>query len=164
MLRRDYEIALGRYLGASNVIWLGSGCTGDDTHGHIDDIARFYAPGSVLVSVTDDHQDEHYERFQDNLNRLRRAKDAAGNPLVIRTLPSPRAVYMDGERVPASYANFYIGNKTVMVPTFNDEMDRVALATIAACFPTRSVVGVHARDFIIGYGSLHCSTQQQPRV
>jgi agmatine deiminase len=159
--RAGYERAFAEYLGINRVLWLGEGCLGDDTHGHIDDIARFVAPGVVALAFEDDPTDENHRRSQDNLRRL---ELAGGDPLRIVKLPYPRAVTMNGERLPASYANFYIADGVVIVPTFNDAADRVALNTLAALFPEREVVGIHAVDLVWGLGTLHCLTQQQPRV
>jgi agmatine deiminase len=162
MTREDYERAFADTLGITHTIWLGEGCVGDDTHGHVDDIARFVAPGVVVLAHETDPADENHVRSLDNLRRLEQAVDARGEKLHVVTLPYPRAVIMDGQRLPASYANFYIGNTVVIVPTFNDANDRVALNTIAELFPTRRVVGIHAVDLVWGLGTLHCLTQQQP--
>jgi agmatine deiminase len=162
MRREDYERLFASELGIRRTIWLGQGCVGDDTHGHVDDIARFAAPGVVLLAHERDPRDANHRRSLDNLRRLRKAKDARGRKLDVLTLPYPRAVVMDGQRLPASYANFYIANGVVIVPTFNDPNDRVALETIAAAFPRRQVVGIHALDLVWGLGTLHCLTQQQP--
>lgn len=160
--RSDYEKAFAEFLGITHTIWLGEGCVGDDTHGHIDDIARFAAPGVVVLAHETDTSDENHARSLDNLHRLSHAHDARGERVRVVTLPFPRPVIMDGQRLPASYANFYIGNSVVLVPTFNDANDRVALNTIAELFPTRRVIGIHAVDLVWGLGTLHCLTQQQP--
>lgn len=160
MDRAAYERAFARYLGATNTIWLGEGCAGDDTHGHIDDVARFAAPGVVLIAYEPNANDANHRQSIDNLRRLNAA--AARSPMRIVKLPYPRPVIMEGQRLPASYANFYIANGIVIVPTFNDVMDRVALGIIAAEFPGREVVGIHAVDLVWGLGTLHCLTQQQP--
>jgi agmatine deiminase len=160
--RADYERAFAEQLGVTRTLWLGEGCVGDDTHGHVDDIARFVAPGVVVLAHEEDPADENHRRSLDNLHRLRAAVDAAGRPLRVVTLPFPRPVIMDGVRLPASYANFYIANGVVLVPTFNDANDRVALNTLAELFPGRQVVGIHAVDLVWGLGTLHCLTQQQP--
>lgn len=158
--RAGYEKVFAEYLGVDNTIWLGEGCIGDDTHGHIDDIARFVAPGVVALAFEDDPADENHLRSVDNLRRLEDASRV--RPLRIVKLPYPRAVIMNGERLPASYANFYIANGVVIVPTFNDAADRKALNTLAELFPDREVVGIHAVDLVWGLGTLHCLTQQQP--
>jgi agmatine deiminase len=160
--RADYERAFETYLGITHTIWLGEGCVGDDTHGHIDDIARFVAPGVVVLAHEVDPADENHPRSLDNLTRLQRASDARGTPLRVVTLPFPRAVVMDGMRLPASYANFYLGNGVCLVPTFNDPNDRVALNTLAELLPRHTVVGIHSVDLVWGLGTLHCLSQQQP--
>ncbi len=160
LAREAYERAFARYLGAERTIWLGEGAVGDDTHGHIDDIARFVAPGVVALAYENDPADENHERSEDNARRLRLA--AESDPLRVVRLPYPRPVIMNGERLPASYANFYIANGVVLVPTFNDANDRIALNVLAELFPTREIVGIHAVDLVWGLGTLHCLTQQQP--
>ena len=160
--RADYEKIFAEELGCTTTIWLGEGCVGDDTHGHVDDIARFVAPGVVMLAHEEDPADENHHRSLDNLHRLRAARDARGETLRVVTLPFPRAVLMEDLRLPASYANFYIANRVVIVPTFNDPNDRVALNTIAGAFPDRTVIGIHAVDLVLGLGTLHCLTQQQP--
>lgn len=157
MTRADYEKAFREYLGVTETVWLGEGAVGDDTHGHIDDIARFSSDDTVLVALEQDPADENHRRSQDNLDRLKRHSS-----LRVVTLPYPRPVMMNGERLPASYANFYIANGVVIVPTFNDPSDRVALDIIAGEFPERAVIGIHAVDLVWGLGTLHCLTQQQP--
>src|SRR5690606_14613296 len=144
-------------------IWLGEGCVGDDTHGHIDDVARFVAPETVVLAVEDDPADENHARSIDNLRRLEAASgDRAVGPPRIVQLPFPAPVYWNEDRLPASYANFYIANGVVIVPTFNDPNDRRALEVLAGLFPDRTVVGVHAVDLVLGLGTLHCLTQQEP--
>jgi agmatine deiminase len=162
--RAGYERLFADELGISKTIWLGEGCIGDDTHGHVDDIARFVAPATVVLAHEPDPADENHRRSADNLDRLRGATDAHGRAIRVVTLPFPRAVTMDGERLPASYANFYVANRAVLVPTFNDVNDRVALDTLAGLIPAREVVGIHALDLVWGLGTLHCLTQQQPSV
>ena len=157
--RDDYERVFRDYLGVRQTLWLGEGCVGDDTHGHVDDIARFVAPDVVVLAHEEDPADENHRRSSDNLRRL---ELVAGDALRVVTLPYPRPVYMNGERLPASYANFYIANGVVIVPTFNDRNDRVALNTLAALMPDREVVGIHAVDLVWGLGTLHCLSQQQP--
>jgi agmatine deiminase len=163
LTRLDYEQIFARWLGIDRTIWLGEGCVGDDTHGHIDDVARFVARDTVVVAVEPDPADENHARSMDNVQRLERASNAPGvAALRIVTLPFPRAVMMNGERLPASYANFYIANGVVMVPTFNDPNDRVALDILANLLPSHRVVGIHAVDLVWGLGTLHCLTQQEP--
>jgi agmatine deiminase len=160
--RADWEAIFRDYLGATKVLWLGHGIAGDDTHGHVDDLARFVNPTTVVTVVESDRSDANYEPSQENLARLREMKDEHGRPLRIETLPMPRPVWFAGQRLPASYANFYIANKIVLVPTFSDLNDRAALNTLATLFPDREVIGIAARDLVLGLGTLHCMTQQQP--
>ena len=157
--REGYERVFRDYLGIRETIWLGEGCVGDDTHGHIDDIARFVAPDIVVLAYEEDPADENHARSLDNLRRL---ELTGGRGLRVVKIPYPRPVVMNGERLPASYANFYIANGVVIVPTFNDANDRVALNALAALMPDRKVVGIHAVDLVWGLGTLHCLTQQQP--
>ncbi len=160
--RAGYEAIFRQWLGIEQTIWLGEGCVGDDTHGHIDDIARFVAPDTIVLAVEPDPADDNHARSMDNLRRLQLA--GAARPLRIVTLPFPRAVVMRGERLPASYANFYIANGVVLVPTFNDANDRVALNTLAGLLPSHRIVGIHAVDLVWGLGTIHCLTQQEPRA
>jgi agmatine deiminase len=161
--REDYDRILAEWLGGRRTIWLGEGCVGDDTHGHVDDVARFVSPDTIVIAVEPDPADENHERSMDNIRRLELAsQDSQIGPLKITHLPYPRALYMHDERLPASYANFYIANGVVIVPTFNDPNDRVALDTLAGLFPGREVVGIHAGDLVWGQGTLHCLTQQEP--
>ena len=160
--RAGYEHAFARYLGIDRTIWLGQSCVGDDTHGHIDDVARFTDANTVVLAYEPDPADANHEPSADNLRRLELAAKSVPNGLRIVKLPFPRSVMMDGERLPASYANFYIANDVVLVPTFNDRRDRDALATLAGLFPTREVIGIHAVDLVWGLGTLHCLTQQEP--
>lgn len=162
LTRADYEAAFREYLGITRTIWLGEGAVGDDTHGHIDDIARFVDPHTVVLAHEPDPTDENHARTADNLRRLEHAARDFPGGLRVVTLPFPRPVMMEGERLPASYANFYIANGVVLVPTFNDKHDRAALNTVAELFPDRDVIGIHAVDLVWGLGTLHCLTQQQP--
>jgi agmatine deiminase len=158
----DYEQVFAAYLGVQKVLWLGRGIAGDDTHGHVDDLARFVNPHTIVTVVEEDRGDVNYEPLQENLERLRHMTGLDGRPLEIVTLPMPSPVLFRGQRLPASYANFYIANERVLVPTFNDPNDRRALETLAALFPGRTVVGIHAVDLVWGLGTLHCLTQQEP--
>jgi agmatine deiminase len=160
--RGDYECIFADYLGIRKVLWLGRGIAGDDTHGHIDDLARFVGPRSVVAVVEQDRGDVNYEPLQENLERLRGMTDVDGRPLEIHTLPMPASLFFAGQRLPASYANFYIANDCVLVPTFNDRNDRLALNILADLFPQRTVLGIHAVDLVWGLGTLHCLTQQEP--
>jgi agmatine deiminase len=164
MKQKNYEKVFAEYLGIGNVIWLGNGIAGDDTHGHVDDITRFVGPNTVVTVVEADPKDPNYEPLRDNVKRLRSATDQEGNPLAIVELPMPAPVYFEGRRLPASYANFYIANGLVLVPVFNDANDRVALDILADLFPDREVVGIYSGDLVWGFGTLHCMTQQQPAV
>ncbi len=160
--RKATERALADYLGVRHVIWLGRGIHGDDTHGHVDDLARFVGPRTVVTVVEPNADDPNHEPLRENLDRLRAARDQDGEPLEVVELPMPRPVIFEGQRLPASYANFYIANSVVLVPTFNDPADRQALDILARLFPDREVVGVHCVDLVLGLGTLHCLTQQQP--
>ena len=155
--RRQLERALADYLGVNDVIWLGRGIAGDDTHGHIDDLARFTSIDTVAVISEADKTSPNYEPLKENLGRLRARKD-----LRVVTLPCPEPVYFDNQLLPASYANFYIANAIVLVPVFGDKNDRIALNTLARLFPDREVIGIPCRDLVLGKGTLHCMTQQQP--
>jgi agmatine deiminase len=160
--RSDLEQVFRDYLGVDQVLWFNRGIAGDDTHGHVDDITRFVAE-NVIVTVTEaNREDENHLPLAENLERLRSARNLHGKPFEIVALPMPAPVVFEGQRLPASYANFYIANELVLVPTFNDPNDRHALNTLAALFPTRKIVGIHCGDFIWGLGALHCMTQQQP--
>jgi len=163
LTHEHYEEVFAVWLGAPRTLWLGAGCVGDDTHGHVDDVARFVSPDTVVLAEEPDPADDNHARSRDNRRRLELASGATGvGPLRIVSLPFPRPVLMNGERLPASYANFYIANGVVLVPTFNDPQDRVALATLAEVLPDRAVVGIHAVDLVWGLGTLHCLTQQEP--
>lgn len=162
--RKQMEQIFADYLGIKKTIWLGKGVAGDDTHGHVDDITRFVAPRTVVTVVEPNKKDPNHKPLLENLNRLRAATDQDGKKLEIIELPLPAPVWFEGQRLPASYANFYIANAVVLVPTFNDPNDRVAMNIVAKLFPTRKIVGIHSVDFIWGLGAMHCMTQQQPRV
>ncbi len=162
MKREDYEKVFSEFVGIKNVIWLGSGIAGDDTHGHIDDITRFVAPDTVLSAVESNPDEANYEPLRENLRRLREATDQDGKPLAIVELPMPAPVVFEKRRLPASYANFYIANGIVLVPVFNDPNDRIALDILADLFPDREIVGIYSGDLIWGFGAMHCMTQQQP--
>jgi agmatine deiminase len=162
MKRKDYERVFADYLGIKNVIWLGSGIAGDDTHGHVDDITRFVAPDTVVTAVETNPDDPNYEPLRENIRRLRAATDQDGKPLAIIELPMPSPVIFEGRRLPASYGNFYIANGVVLVPVFNDPNDRFALDILADLFPDRDVIGIYSGDLIWGFGAMHCMTQQQP--
>lgn len=160
--KEQLEQAFHDYLGIEQVIWLNRGCAGDDTHGHVDDVTRFVGPNTILTAIEPNTADENHLPLAENLERLRAARNLAGQPFEIRTLPMPAPVVFEGQRLPASYANFYICNGLVLVPTFNDPNDRLALNALVECFPDRTVTGIHCTDFIWGLGALHCMTQQEP--
>jgi agmatine deiminase len=162
MTRADYEGAFAEYLGIERTIWLGEGIVGDDTHGHVDDLARFTDRNTIALAYEPDPADENHSRTAENLRRLDVEARSFPGGLRVVTLPFPRPVIMDGTRLPASYANFYIANGAVLVPTFNDPNDRVAMNTLADLFPARDIVGIHAVDLVWGLGTLHCLTQQEP--
>lgn len=160
--KADYEAVFKEYLGITNVIWLGDGIEGDDTHGHIDDLCRFVNEDTIVTIVESDPEDSNYKPLQDNLKRLQNATLENGKSPKIVTLPMPKRIDFDGLRLPASYANFLILNKCVLVPTFNDSNDRIALNILADCFPEREIIGISAIDIIWGFGTLHCLSQQIP--
>jgi len=162
LTREQMEQVFADYLGIGKVIWLKRGIAGDDTHGHIDDLARFVAPDTVLTVTESDQTDDNYSPLQENLKLLRHATTQDGKALKIVTVPLPAPVVFRNQRLPASYANFYIGNAAVLVPTFDDPKDRIALNTLAELFPDRKVVPIYSGDFIWGLGAMHCMTQQQP--
>jgi agmatine deiminase len=162
--RQDYERLFRDYLGAKKVLWLGQGISGDDTHGHVDDLARFVNAWTVVAVLEQNPSDANYVLLRENWERLQGATDAAGSRLEIVALPMPGPVHFAGQRLPASYANFYIANDRVLVPTFNDPSDQKALGILAELFPGRTVVGIHAVDLVWGLGTIHCLTQQQPKA
>jgi agmatine deiminase len=160
--REQLEEVFRRYLGVEQVLWLNRGCAGDDTHGHVDDIARFTAVDTIVAATEQNTADENHLPLAENLHRLHSFRQHNGKPYKIVQLPMPSPVVFDGERLPASYANFYIANGLVLVPTFNDANDRIALNILTELFPARKVIGIHCGDFIWGLGALHCMTQQEP--
>ncbi len=155
--RRAIEEAFKKFLGITETIWLGRGIAGDDTHGHVDDITRFVSVDTVVTAVEPDRSDPNYDPLRENLERLRSRGD-----LRVITLPMPEPVYFAGQRLPASYANFYVANTIVLVPVFGDKNDRVALNVLQRVFPDREVIGIYSRDLVLGLGTLHCMTMQQP--
>jgi agmatine deiminase len=160
--REQLEQAFHDYLGVTQTIWLNRGCAGDDTHGHVDDITRFSGENTILTCVEPNTADENHLPLAENLDRLRSARNLSGGTFNVMKLPMPAPVLFEGQRLPASYANFYIANEIVLVPTFNDPNDRHALNTIAMCFPDRQIIGIHAVDLVWGLGTLHCLSQQEP--
>ncbi len=162
MNQSDLESAFQTYLGVSKVLWLAAGIVGDDTHGHIDDLTRFVNPQTVVTVVENNRADANYTALEENLRRLRTMTDRNGKPLEVVQLPMPEPVVFRRQRLPASYANFYIANDRVLVPTFNDRADATALGILADLFPGRQVVGIYSRDLVWGLGTIHCLTQQEP--
>ena len=162
--REQIEQALRRYLGVSHILWLGDGIEGDDTDGHIDDLTRFVGPRTVVTVVEENQADSNYQPLQENLERLQTMTDQDGAPLEIITLPMPRPLYQDGQRLPASYANFYIGNQVVLLPGYDPPRDAEARATLRQLFPDRDVVAIDCTDLVWGLGAFHCVTQQWPAV
>ena len=160
--RKETELVLERYLGATNMLWLGGGIVGDDTHGHVDDICRFVNPTTVVLAQESNPDDINYAPLAENRERLEGMRLEDGSKIQVVPLPMPAPIFYDGYRLPASYANFYISNAAVIVPTFNDPNDRIALGILADLFPDRPVVGIHAVDLVLGFGTLHCLSQQQP--
>jgi agmatine deiminase len=159
--RNEIERRLRDYLGVRDILWLGDGIAGDDTDGHIDDLARFVSDRTVVAVVQEDSDDENYEPLQKNLARLSEMK-IGGHKLDVVTLPMPKKIVREGLRLPASYANFYIANACVLVPTFAEPADETALSVLRECFPARRVIGIDCRELIWGLGAFHCLTQQQP--
>jgi agmatine deiminase len=161
--QQQIEEYLCAYLGVTTVLWLGEGIVGDDTDGHIDDLARFVNPTTIVTVVEDDPRDANYQLLQDNLKRLRGMADQYGGPFRIVTLPMPGVIEHQGQRLPASYANFYIANQLVLVPTYRHPNDQKAVAIVQREFPDRRVIGVDSTELIWGLGSFHCITQQEPK-
>jgi agmatine deiminase len=159
--RKEIEQRLRDFLGVREILWLGDGIAGDDTDGHIDDLARFVSERTVVTVVEEDPHDENYEPLQENLARLHEMK-IGGRKIEIITLPMPKKIIREGLRLPASYANFYIANTCVLVPTFADPHDETVLSILQELFPDRRVIGIDCRELIWGLGTFHCLTQQQP--
>jgi agmatine deiminase len=162
--REDYEQVFATCLGIRQVIWLGKGIAGDDTHGHVDDITRFVSPDTIVTMIEPDSRDKNYAPLQENLRRLKSATDPDGKPFRIVELPMPAPVTFEGRRLPASYGNFYIANGIVLVPVFNDSKDRIALNILSDLFPDREIIPIYSGDLIWGFGAMHCMTQQQPAI
>jgi agmatine deiminase len=161
--RDEVEQRLRDYLGVREILWLGDGIAGDDTDGHIDDLTRFVSERTIVTVVEENRDDENYQPLQENLARLREVK-IGGRKLEILTLPMPKKIVREELRLPASYANFYIANTCLLVPTFADSNDEAALSTLRECFPDRRVIGIDCRELIWGLGTFHCLTQQQPAI
>lgn len=162
--QKEIEKHLRDYLGVKHILWLGDGIEGDDTDGHVDDITRFVGPTTVVTAVEEDEEDANFHPLQANRELLQTMETQDGTPLEIHTLPMPSKIVRDGQRLPASYANFYIGNRVVLLPVFKDVHDKWAVAVLQKLFPTRKVVPIDCRELIWGLGAFHCLTQQQPRI
>lgn len=160
--RMDFEAVLREHLGVTNIFWLVGGVAGDDTHGHIDDICRFVDPRTVILIKETNPKDVNYRPLAENWERVQDLRLEDGLKPEVVALPMPSPIFFDGDRLPASYANFYVANEAVIVPTFNDPNDRIALGILGELFKDRTVVGIHAVDLVLGFGTLHCLTQQQP--
>jgi agmatine deiminase len=160
--KEEIEGALGEYLGVRKVLWLKNGIAGDDTHGHVDDLARFVDARTVVIGEEADPSDANYQPLRENIRLLRTMTDQNGQRLRVVSLPMPGPLHFEGQRLPASYCNFYIANEVVLVPTFNDPNDRIALNILARLFPARNIIGIHSVDLVLGLGTLHCMTMQEP--
>ena len=160
--KKDYEEVFKKYLGITNTIWLGKGIAGDDTHGHVDDLCRFVNKNTVVLVQGKNPEEENYKTLNENMERLQDAKLEDGSKLNVVSLPLPQPVYFKGERLPASYANFYFSNYAVLVPTFNDPNDRITLGILSELITDRPVIGIHSVDLVLGLGTLHCLTHEQP--
>lgn len=164
LTQAEIEQRLKDYLGVRHILWLGDGIVGDDTDGHVDDLTRFVDPGTVVTVVEEDSLDENFEPLQDNLERLKLMKDQDGKPLRVVTMPMPDPLFQDDQRLPASYANFYIANGAVLLPTYRSRNDEVARLILEDLFPTRQVIGIDCTDLVWGLGALHCVSQQWPSL
>lgn len=162
--REDVEEIFRRYLGVTNVLWLERGIVGDDTHGHVDDITRFVGPNTIVTAYEEDRRDANHEILRENYRRLTGMRDQDGNPLRIVKIPMPSPIVYREQRLPASYANFYIANGRALVPVFNDPKDRVALNTLAELMPKHKITPIYCGDLVWGLGTIHCITQQQPKA
>jgi agmatine deiminase len=162
--REQIEWYLREYLGVNRILWLGEGIVGDDTDGHIDDLSRFVGPDTVMTAIEADPTDENYRPLRENLARLEAMTNQDGRKLRVVAMPMPGPIYFDGQRLPASYANFYIANRTVLLPTFRHENDVRAIEILQGLYPDRRVVGIDCTDLVWGLGAVHCVTQQQPRM
>lgn len=160
--KKEYEAVFRKYFGVDNVIWLGKGIAGDDTHGHVDDLCRFVNRNTVLLCREKNPNDANYRPLEENFERIKGARLEDGSGLHVAELPMPKPLYFEDLRLPASYANFYIANRAVLVPTFNDPNDRIALNILKDFFPERDVVGIHAVDLVWGLGTLHCLSHEEP--
>ena len=161
--KKDYEEVFNKYLGITNTIWLGKGIAGDDTHGHVDDLCRFVNKNTVVLVQEKNPDDSNYKILKENKERLQDVKLEDGSQLKVISLPMPKPVYFKGERLPASYANFYFSNYALLVPTFNDPNDRIALGILSELVTDRHVIGIHSIDLVWGLGTIHCLTHEQPK-
>ena len=162
--KSDYFEIFKKYFGGTNVIWLGKGIVGDDTHGHVDDLCRFVNENTVVLVSEENPKDENYKLLNENMERLQNLHLPNGSKLNVVPLPMPSPQLFKGQRLPASYANFYISNYAVLVPTFNDPNDKIALGMLSELFPDRNVIGIHSVDLVWGLGTLHCLTKEQPAI
>jgi agmatine deiminase len=162
--KNEIEQALRDNLGVKNILWLGGGIVGDDTHGHVDDLCRFVSPKTVVLCQESNSSDMNYRPLEENRERLEGTTLENGSKVEVVPLPMPAPLSIDGERLPASYANFYFSNAAVLVPTFNDPNDRIALGILSELITDRPVVGIHCVDLVLGFGTIHCLTQQQPAM
>jgi agmatine deiminase len=162
--REDYQAVFADALGARNTVWLGRGIAGDDTHGHVDDLARFVGPRTVVLVRERDSRDPNHRPLEENRERLQGSRLEDGSRVEVVDLPMPRPIHFEGRRLPASYANFYLCNAATLVPTFDDPSDRLALGILSELVPDRPVIGIHALDLVWGLGTLHCLSQQEPRA
>jgi agmatine deiminase len=162
--KAEIELSLCDNLGVNHILWLGDGIEGDDTDGHVDDITRFVGRATVVTAVEDDPQDRNYEPLRSNLSLLKKMTDERGEPLKVIALPMPPRIEKGDRRLPASYANFYIGNTVVLLPMFNSREDQRAIAILQSCFPTRKIIPIDCRELLWGLGAFHCLTQQQPAI
>lgn len=160
--KKDYAEVFKKYLGIKKIIWLGKGIAGDDTHGHVDDLCRFVNNDTVVLCREKNSNDENYMNLEENFERMQNETNAEGKKLNVIDLPMPSPLNFEDLRLPASYANFYICNSAVIVPTFNDPNDRFALNTLSECFPNKKIVGIHSVDLVWGLGTLHCLTHEEP--
>jgi agmatine deiminase len=164
LTRQQLEQYLRDYLGVTHILWLGDGIEGDDTDGHVDDLTRFTDPTTVVTVIEEDPRDPNYAPLRENLERLRGMRDQDGQPLQVITLPMPPAMFQDDQRLPASYANFYIANNVVLLPAYHPPSDEIARQALQRCFPTRKVIPLASTDLVWGLGSFHCVTQQWPAI
>ena len=160
--KSDYEAVFSEYFGATNVLWLNGGIEGDDTNGHVDDICRFTGPATVVLSLEDNPEDPNYRPLRENLEILKDLRLEDGGKIEIVPLPMPLPLFFDGERLPATYTNFYVSNEKVLVPVYNDPKDREALGILSELFPERDVVGIDCVDLVWGFGAIHCMTKEEP--